>query len=103
MQRAMPQVTQQLLADTRPLVIQHLGLLVRYGQIGLIQTLRDAAISSQMPARLLMVPGDSHQAPMLDGAVLPVITPADWIHLPKSWLENRHRAGSTTAIAGSNS
>jgi serine/threonine protein kinase len=99
-QRAMPQVTQQLLTDPRPLIVQHLGLLVRYGQIGLIQTLRDAAISSPMPTRLLLVPGDSHQAPMLDGAALPVITPADWIHLPKAWLENRHRATPSAAVAG---
>jgi serine/threonine protein kinase len=100
-QRAIPQATQRLLTDPRPLIIQHLGLLVRYGQIGLIQTLRDAAIGSQMPARLLMVPGDSQQAPMLDGTVLPVITPADWIHVPKSWLANSHRAVSSVAVAGS--
>lgn len=102
-QRAMPQLTQRLLTDPRALVVQHLGLLVRYGQIGLIQTLRDAALGSQMPMRLLLVPGDSHQAPMLDSAVLPVITPADWIHLPKSWLENHHRADTATAVAGSHS
>src|SRR3546814_14469132 len=65
-------------SDLRPLIVQHLGLLVRYGQIGLIQTLRDAALGAQMPMRLLLVPGDSHQGPMLDSAVLPVITPADW-------------------------
>ena len=96
----MPHVTQQLLADPRPLIVQHLGLLVRYGQIGLIQTLRDAAISSTMPTRLLVVPGDHYQAPMLDGAALPVITPADWTHLPKAWLENRHRAAPAAVVAG---
>jgi hypothetical protein len=56
-----------------------------------------------MPARLLLVPGDSHQAPMLDGATLPVITPADWTHLPKAWLAQQLHAASTPrhAIAGS--
>ena len=92
--RALPQITAQLIADPRPLLVQHLGLLVRYGQISLIQTLRDAALDSSMPARLLLVPGDAEQAPLLDGAVLPVITPADWTHLPKAWLENRHRAAA---------
>jgi len=100
--RAMPQITAQLLADRRPLLVQHLGLLVRYGQIGLIQALRDAAVESTMPARLLLVPGDAQQAPMLDGSVLPVITPADWVDLPKSWLENRHRA-DTAVTAGRSS
>ena len=97
--RAMPQITAQLRADPRPLIVQHLGLLVRYGQIGLIQALRDAALDSSMPARLLLVPGDAQQAPLLDDTVLPVITPADWTHLPKAWLENRHRA-DTAARAG---
>lgn len=99
-QRAMPQVTEQLLSDPRPLIVQHLGLLVRYQQIGLIQTLRDAVLGTSMPTRLLLVPGDSHQAPMLDGATLPVVTPADWAYLPKAWLENRHRAAPATAAAG---
>ncbi len=98
--RAMPQVTEQLLSDPRPLIVQHLGLLVRYQQIGLIQTLRDAVLGTSMPTRLLLVPGDSHQAPVLDGATLPVITPADWAYLPKAWLENRHRAAPASAVAG---
>ena len=109
-QKAMPQVLQQLRDDPRPLIVQHLGLLVRYGQIGLIQSLRDAALGSSMPARLLLIPGDSHQAPMLDGATLPVITPADWTHLPKAWLAERYRAASAAhpataspATAGSRS
>ncbi|MBJ6981998.1 BREX system serine/threonine kinase PglW [Luteimonas sp. MC1572] len=99
-ERAMPTLTRQLLDDDRPLLIQHLGLLVRYGQTGLIQTLRNAAQSRPRPARLLLLPGDSQQPPMLDGVVLPVITPADWTHLPRSWLENRHRADSAAAASG---
>jgi serine/threonine protein kinase len=95
--QAMSQVAQHLKDDPRPLIVQHLGLLVRYGQIGLIQSLRDAATSTQMPARLLMVPGDSQQAPTLDSVTLPVITPADWAYLPKAWLERRPRAAAATA------
>lgn len=99
-ERAMPALVAQLRDDPRPLLLQHLGLLVRYGQAGLIQALRDAASAGQRPARLLLLPGDSHQPPMLDGVVLPVITPADWIHLPKSWLENRHRAAPAATASG---
>lgn len=90
--RAMPDVLETLKGDPRPLLIQQLGLWVRYAEVGAIQALRDAAQSAPRPARLLLLPGDSQQPPVLDGVVLPVITPADWIHLPKSWLENRHRA-----------
>lgn len=99
-QRAMPGVLAALRDDARPLVVQHLGLLVRYGQAGVIQALRDAAQADQRPARLLLLSGDSHQPPMLDGVVLPVITAADWTHLPKSWLENRHRAAPAMSALG---
>lgn len=99
-QRAMPGVLATLRDDARPLVVQHLGLLVRHEQTGLIQALRDTAQAGQRPARLLLLPGDSHQPPMLDGVVLPVITPADWTHLPKSWLENRHRAAPAPTVSG---
>ena len=98
----LPGVLAALKDDARPLVVQHLGLLVRYGQEGLVQALRGAAQSGQRPARLLLLPGDSHQPPMLDGVVLPVITPADWTHLPKPWLENRHRAAPAAAVSGNN-
>lgn len=96
-QRAMPHIQQQLLDNPRPLLIQHLGLLVRYGQIELIQTLRDAAAKFDMPARLLLIPGDPTHAPLLDGTALPVITPADWAILPRAWLTNAHRAADPTA------
>lgn len=99
-ERALPPVLAQLRDDARPLLVQHLGLLVRYGQLGLVQHLRDAAQPGQRPARLLLLPGDSHQPPVLDGVALPVITPADWAHLPKPWLENRHRAAPPTAASG---
>lgn len=99
-QRAMPGVLATLRDDTRPLLVQHLGLLVRHGQTGLIQALREAAQGGRRPARLLLLPGDSHQPPVLDGAVLPVITPADWTHLPRSWLENRHRAAPAATTSG---
>ena len=42
----------------------------------------------------------SHQPPILDGVVLPVITPADWTHLPRSWLENSHRAAPAATTSG---
>lgn len=99
-ERAMPAIVDQLRDDPRPLLLQHPGLLVRYGQTGLIQTLRDAASAGQRPARLLLLPGDSQQPPMLDGVVLPVITPTDWTHLPRSWLENRHRAAPAATATG---
>ncbi len=91
-QRAMPTIRDPLFNNDQPLLIQHLGLLARYGQVGIIQALRDHAASAKLPARIILVPGDEHRAPTLDHVVLPVITPADWTHLPRAWLENRHQA-----------
>lgn len=98
--RAVPEVHQTLQENAKPLLIQHLGLLVRYGHIGLIQSLRDAAAGTTQPARILLIPGDKFTAPALDATVLPVITPADWTHLPRAWLENRHRARATDQNLG---
>ena len=90
-QRTMPAVKEQLQEHTSPLLIQHLGLLVRYGQAGIIQSLRDQASAGGKPARVILVPGSEHKPPVLDQVVLPIITPADWTFLPRAWLEDRHR------------
>lgn len=97
--RAVPALRQTLMDHPQPLLIENIGLLVRYGQLNLIQSLRDAAQQAQRPARIILIPGDDQRsAPVLDGAALPVITPADFAVLPRAWLENLHRgAASQTA------
>ncbi|MGH8673525.1 MAG: hypothetical protein ACREVG_04370, partial [Burkholderiales bacterium] len=100
-QRALSPIRQSLLTDGEPLLIQHLGLIARYGQVGLVQSLRDAATGGERPARFILVPGDEFRPPMLDDVVLPVITPADWVHMPRAWLENQHRAGSGRVVGAS--
>ena len=84
--RAMPSVRETVLNHPDPLLLQHAGLLVRYHQTGLIQELRNHAAGGARPARLLLVPGDPGQPPTLDGTVLPVITPADWLAVPGVWV-----------------
>src|SRR5690606_25166864 len=49
--RAMSGVRQTLHEDSRPLLVENIGLLVRYRQLGLIQSLRDAAQEAERPAR----------------------------------------------------
>ncbi|TVQ32904.1 MAG: hypothetical protein EA370_12155 [Wenzhouxiangella sp.] len=93
-QRAMPAVREKLFGDSRSLLIQHLGLLVRYGQTGIIQSLRDQADAGDKPARIILIPGSEHTPPLLDQVVLPIITPADWTYLPRAWLEGRHQASA---------
>lgn len=94
--RSLPMVRQHFHEASKPLLLEHIGLLVRYGQLGLIQSLRDEAQQAVRPARLILVPGDDQRhAPRLDGVALPVITPADWASMPRAWLENLHRGSAT--------
>ena len=95
--RAMPSVRETVITHPQPLLLQHAGLLVRYHQTSLIQELRNHAANGRHPARLLLVPGDPGQPPTLDGTVLPVITPADWLAVPGVWV--RTCAGIRDAIA----
>jgi serine/threonine protein kinase len=93
--RVLPKVRQALIEDERPLLIHNIGLLVRYGQLALLQSLRDAAMNASRPPRIILVPGDAERtAPVLDGAALPVITPADFSAMPDAWLRNKHRGVS---------
>jgi len=96
-QEAMPVMLAQLSQHPEPLLLRHLGLLIRYQQAGIVQTLRDSVRNAQVKSRVLMIPCDASQAPILDGTVLPIISPADWIHLPKSWLRARLSAEAGAA------
>jgi serine/threonine protein kinase len=95
--RAMPSVRETVLNHPQPLLLQHAGLLVRYQQIGLLQELRNQAIDGRRPARLLLIPGDDGQPPILDGVVLPVITPADWVAVPGLWTNLKHEKSDRVA------
>lgn len=96
-QEAMPAMLAQLSQHPEPLLLRHLGLLIRYQQAGIVQTLRDSVRNAQGKSRVLMIPCDASQAPILDGTVLPIISPADWVHLPKSWLRARLSAEAGAA------
>lgn len=107
----------------RTLVLTRPGLLRRFDDVGLIERLRDrvgvragasAASESEVsddPNRArnrdtngsglfglwLLVPSSDQSArPLLDGAAVPVITAAQWVRIPETWLENRHRAEATS-------
>ena len=67
------------------------GLLARYGQMGLLESLRDKiGRRDGIPGLWLLVAGD-HQ-PLLDGQVVPTLSPGQRVRIPESWLRNKHRA-----------
>jgi hypothetical protein len=91
--RAIPLVEEQLGAAKKPMLLVYAGLLARYEQMGLLERLRDRiGRRDGIPALWLLVPGDHHA--LMDGKVVPVLSPGQRARIPESWLENQHRANA---------
>jgi len=97
--RALEEVEESLSHSARTILVSRPGLLARYGQMGLVERLRDRV--SRRPAAgevglhglWLLVPAEgAADAPQVDGIAVPVLTRAQWARIPEAWLENRHRA-----------
>jgi hypothetical protein len=88
--RAMPKVEEQLGSAGSTVLMVHPGLLARYDNLDLLERLRDRVGRPGGPKGLwLLLPG--HQA-LIDGKAVPLLSPAQRVLIPESWLENRHRA-----------
>ena len=86
----MPKVEEQLCAAGPTVLLVHPGLLARYDNLDLLERLRDRVGRPGGPAGLwLLLPG---QQPLIDGKAGPLLSPAQRVPVPESWLENRHRA-----------
>lgn len=92
--QAMPAVAQALLAADRPVLLVYPGLLARYEQMQLLETLRDAcAQRHDVPGYVVLVASDAQRPlPVLDDKPIPVIHASEWARIPESWLANAHRA-----------
>jgi hypothetical protein len=92
--QAMPAVTQTLLAADSPVLLVYPGLLARYDQMQLLETLRDAcAQRPDVPGYVVLVASDAQRPlPVLDDKPIPVIHASEWARIPESWLANVHRA-----------
>ena len=100
--RAVPAVEKELTAMTDTVLLQNAGLLVRYGQLALVDRLRTAVMGGA-PLRgcWLLIPADGQaDLPLIDGSPVPVIGPNEWARIPAAWLENRHRASGLVAEDG---
>ena len=93
-QRAVPKVETALSDPSSVKLVTNLGLLARYGLLGVFDDLRDRVGRPGGPKGLwLLVPGnDLTQLPTVDGAPIPVLTRAQWARIPEPWLRNVHRA-----------
>jgi serine/threonine protein kinase len=92
--RAIPAVDAKLGSVTGVVLLENAGLLARYGQISMLERLRERILAGTGPRGCwVLIPGD-HQTerPVLDGVPIPVISTNEAAPIPESWLRNVHRA-----------
>jgi hypothetical protein len=87
----MPAVEARLRASKKTMLLVYPGMLARYGQMSLLESLRDSVgRQGGIPGLWLLLPGGD--VPLIDRQAVPLIGPGQRTTLPKSWLENVHRS-----------
>jgi hypothetical protein len=90
--RALPRVEEQLSSADSTVLLVHPGLLARYNRLDLLERLRDRVGRPGGPKGLwLLLPA---QQPLIDGKAVPLLSPAQRVPMPETWIENRHRSAS---------
>lgn len=91
----MPSVENTIATALGTVLLENVGLLARYGQLGLFDRLRTRVMDGgPMRACWTVVPADDQSdRPSIDGHAIPVLTPNEWVRVPRAWLKNLHRAG----------
>lgn len=94
--RAMPAVEDHIVSTPGTVLLEHVGLLGRYGQLGLFDRLRARIMEgSALRACWTLVPADDQaDRPAIDGHGIPVLTSNEYSRIPRTWLRNLHRAGA---------
>jgi serine/threonine protein kinase len=89
--RALPRVEERLAAAASTVLLLYPGLLARYDKLDLLERLRDRVGRPGGPPGLwLLLPS---QQPLIDGKAVPLLSPAQRVHVPESWVRNAHRGG----------
>ena len=99
--RVAPKLTNDLLNRTEHLLLVHPGLIARYDQMSVLETLRDN-VGHDVPCPglwVLVATDGQHDLPMLDNAEIPLITPGQRAKVSESWIDNLHRGRSEKAAA----
>ena len=86
--RALILVNEQLAASDRTILLSHVGMLARYDRLNWIEHWRDR-VGSEIAGLWLLIPSDR---PFIGDKAIPLMSPSQKTAMPKSWLENRHRA-----------
>lgn len=96
--RAAPRVKHEVLGMREPTLLTRPGLIARYDLMEMFSAFAQASgAAGGPPSMWLLIPQAEQGPPQIDGAVLPVISGANWTRLTDPWLANAHRAGSRSA------
>lgn len=92
-QRAMPAVEDQIANTSGTVLLEHVGLLARYDQLGFFDRLRERIMAgAPLKACWTLIPADEQaDRPAVDGHAIPVLTPNEYSRIPRPWLMNVHR------------
>ena len=82
-----------ILERQRPVLLVHPGLLARYDNMGLLETLRDeVGRKDRCPGAWVLVAADEQfEHPRIDNVEIPLISPGQALRVPEEWIRNRHR------------
>jgi serine/threonine protein kinase len=91
---AMPAIEDVIATTPGTVLLENVGLLARYEQLGIFDRLRSRAMEgAPMRTCWTIVPADDQSdRPSIDGQAIPVLTPNEWARVPRGWLRNLHRA-----------
>jgi hypothetical protein len=97
-----PHIATELMQRDRPLLLVHPGLIARYDQMSLLQTLRDRiGHDVACPSLWVLVASDNQsEMPYLDGVQIPLITTGQRTFVSEYWIDNLHRGRTTELTTG---
>ena len=96
--RAGPKIAAKLAQRREHLLLVHPGMIARYDQMAILETLRDTVgHDAPCPGLWVLVAMDEQSGmPILDHAEIPLITPGQRAKISESWIDNRHRGKNQT-------
>ncbi len=84
---ASPKIKAKLMAEKRPLLLVHPGLLARLDLMDIVTDLQEATTRTDgLPSVWLLVPMLGQGLPTVDGTPIPVISSAQWVKVPEAWF-----------------
>ncbi len=93
-----PKIEADLLNQNRHLLLVHPGLIARYDQMAILETLRDRT-GHDVPCPgvwVLVATDEQSDMPLLDHAEIPLISPGQRAKVSEPWIVNEDRGRTTT-------